>query len=341
MRTQDSLTTALILLLLSFPALGLAQDSAPPPENQAASPAISVTKPRLKGTLRLIAIKKDGQEVTDLKAEDLRLLVNNQDRKILSVSSTASLPKTIGIFLDGTYFRGFDVLVGKEMGTIISILKSVWREHDVGYVVSFSDKIYKDIPPTDDLAQIEKAFPKILSRDFDRPLGWNSGWVYRWPHMRQYGNMSWYDALSSASLSVPQTVGGEKIYIILSDLIWSKIDNSATKAILNQRARIFPLLVFPDPAFYFGDGYFNDCVDCNYELAIWKGQKTAEKIAKRTGGELFTVSRREDLARAQRLLTSELQGAYLVDYEPSQGSATENIKIVCKRHHIRLLYPRD
>ena len=332
-RILKCLLAGFLLLLLGCPARFVAQS----PPSASASPTAG-SAPRLSGTVRLIAIRRNGQPVTDLKPEDVRLRLNGQDRKILSVASTASLPKTIGIYFDGGYSRGFDVLVGKEMGTVIRILESVWREHDVGYVVSFSDKIYEDVLPTDDLAQIEKAFPKILSRDFDRPPGWNSGWVYRWPHMRQYGNMLWYDALSSVSLHVPQTGGGEKIYIIVSDLVGSKIDNSARKAILDQQARIFALLLVPDP----GGG--SECVysDDPCYLGIWSAERSARRIGEKTGGDVFAVERKKDLERAQTRLTNDLRSNYIVTYEPLPKSvSTGKIEILCKLSSVRLLYARE
>ena len=161
--------------------------------------------------------------------------------------------------------------------------------------------------------------------------------------MRQYGNMSWYDALSSASLSVPQTGGGEKIYIIVSDLDGSKIDNSGKKAILDQQARIFALLLVPSP----GSGS-----ECVYEqsndragpcyLGIWNAERTARSIGKKTGGDVFTVERKRDLRRAQTQLANELRSNYVVTYEPLPPSvSTGKFEILCKLSSVRLLYARE
>jgi hypothetical protein len=312
MRTRHSPTAAWILLLFGFPALGLAQDSAPPPGNPVVSPAASTSQPRTDNTLRLLVVKKNGQAVTDLRAGDLRLRVNNQTLKILSVSSTARLPKTIGIFIDGTFYRGFDPLVAKEIDAIKGVLESVWQEQDTGFVVSFSDKIHNDVPPTSQLRQIENAFPKILTRDFDRPQmfvsdtyahvlpSWRLEVYSDFEYLRNFREVLWYQALSSRLLPTKETGGGEKIYVILSDFLRTTGHRPALEAVLNQRARIFPFLGIPGSDVYIGEGGYNNGANEAYEAGLWKAQDEAENIAKKNGRRrLHPVEAKGSIASAK------------------------------------------
>lgn len=313
-RILEFLPAGFALLLLTFPVSCAAQS---PPSSPSS------------GTLRLIAIGRKGEPVTDLKPEDLRLFVNKQDRKILSVSSTASLPKTIGIFIGG---YGPGPLPNKAIAVIQGFLNSVWQDQDVGFVVSFSDKVYKDVPSTTDLTQIENALPKILALNLDRQSYYRSHWPAIFPP-------AWYEAVPSAPLSLKDAGSAEKVYVVLSGFWsydWAK---SGINPVLSQQARIFPLLFDPNPQGG-AECLYNEVGPCY--LGFWEDERTAKHIARETGGDAFLLERKRDLIRAQTWLTSELRSTYLVIYEALPPSLPAgNVRILCKRSNVRLLYAKE
>ena len=330
MRILKSLPAGFALLLVGVSGALRAQRPSSAPSSAGVSPAPS-SAPPLSRTVRLIAIGRNGEPVTDLKAKDLRLFVNKQDRKILSVSSTASLPKTIGIFIGG---YGPGPLPNKVIAAIQGFLNSVWQDRDVGFVVSFSDKIYKDVPSTSDLTQIENALPKILAVNLDRQSYYLSHWTATFPP-------AWYEAVSSAPQSPKDAGSTEKVYVVLSGF-WS-YDSAKSKsginAVLSQQARIFPLLFDPNPQ---GGAECVYNVDDPCYLGYWKTEHTAKNIAKETGGDEFTLERKRDLIRAQAKLTNELRSTYMVTYEALPRSvSTGKIEILCKLSNVRLLYAKE
>ncbi len=320
MRILESLPARFALLLLAFPAHCVAQ-----------SPLLSPSS----GTLRFIAIGRNGSPITDLKPEDLRLHVNGQDRKILSVSSTSSLPKTIGIFIGGSEPGP---RANKAIAAIQGFLNSVWRDQDVGFVVSFSDKIYKDVPSTSDLTQIENELPKIFALNLNRLNYYSSHWTTTLPP-------AWYGAVSSAQLSPKEAGSAEKVYVVLSTFWSYDSAKSEINAVLRQQARIFSLLIVP-PNTAAGMGCFyepnsgGDSSPC-YE-GLWQDEYTAKHIAKKTGGDEFYLEREKDIIRAQTWLTNELLSTYIVTYEPPPRSApARSVRVLCKLSGVRLLYARE
>src|SRR5260370_8469163 len=65
------------------------------------SPSDETAAPGLR-VLNLMALDKNGRPVTDLKPEELRLVENKVEQKIISLSPAAREPLTIGLFFDIT-----------------------------------------------------------------------------------------------------------------------------------------------------------------------------------------------------------------------------------------------
>jgi VWFA-related protein len=332
MRILKSLPAGFALLLVGVSGALRAQSPSSSPSSAGVSPTPS-SAPPLNRTVRLIAIGRKGEPVTGLKPEDLRLFVNKQYRKILSVSSTASLPKTIGIFIGG---YGPGPLPDKAIAAIQGLLNSVWQDQDMGFVVSFSDKIYKDVPSTSDLTQIENALPKILALNLER----QSYLLSHWPAMPH----AWYEAVSSARLSPKEARSTEKVYVVLSGFYSYDSAKSGINAVLSQQARIFPLRVVPPNP--------QGGAECVYAsdpnaggpcyLGLWKTEHTAKNIAKETGGDAFSLERKRDIIRAQTWLTNELRSTYIVTYETlPQSVSAGKIDILCKLSNVRLLYAKE
>jgi len=335
MHILKSLPAGFALLLVSVSGGLRAQSPSSSPSNAGVSPTPSSVPP-LSRAVRLIAIGRNGQPVTDLKPEDLRLLVNKQYRRILSVSSTTSLPKTIGIFVDR--FQPNPLSTG-AIGAIKGVLESIWQEHDAGFVVSNSDRIYKDVPPTGDIKEIENALPEILALNLVERTGY---WV---SHGEPIRSPMWYDAVSSVPLS-PQGMGsGEKVYVVLSGFYSDDTARSGIKAVLSRGARIFALQVATEPeggieCVYDQSSYDHTGPPCY--LGFWNAEHTAKSIARKTGGDVFMVERERDLMRAQTRLTNELRSTYVVTYEPLPKSVrTAKIEILCKLSNVRLLYAKE
>jgi VWFA-related protein len=261
-------------------------------------------------TLRFLAIDQAGNPITDLKAEDLSLKIDKQPRKISSLSLAAHEPRTIGLFFDLSRSRRSDDLIVSEVQETARFLESVWRPGDVAFVVVFNDAPVILAGPTTDLRQIQSALQEI-------------------PRAAYRGSTALYDALCSVRTSEPENGPGERLFIVVGDFE----DNSSTishekmiEAMRKQRVRVFPLLRI------IVDRY-------NSKKAGSAATKIARQVAEKTGGGLFNVENKKDLAAALHHLASEVQSAYRLAYEPGPAEGQyKHLQLQTNRSHVELLF---
>ncbi|MGC1484461.1 MAG: VWA domain-containing protein, partial [Candidatus Acidiferrum sp.] len=246
-------------------------------------------------TLRFLAVDRGGNPVTDLQAQDLSVTVNGKPRKVVSLTSAVSAPVGIGLFFDISGSRREDQLISKEVQTTSKFLESIWHPDDVAFVIAFGEIPVTLANPTSDLQQIESALQKI-------------------PDATYRGSTAVYDALCSVHISPQQIARGENLFIVVSDFQDNSSHISADKMIQmlqGEKIRIFPLLRLEED---------ERRVNNTRHLG-----KIARKIAEKTGGDVLVVSSEKDLDNVLHRLHGELQGAYLLTYEPlpQEGKAEE------------------
>lgn len=263
-------------------------------------------------TLRFLAVDREGNPVTDLQAQDLSVLVNKHPRKIVSLSPAAFAPLGIGLFFDISGSRREDQLIGKEVQATSKFLESIWRPDDVGFAVAFGEISVTLAKPTNDLRQIETALQKI-------------------PDATYRGSTAVYDALCSVRISPQQIARGENLFIVVSDFEDNSSRISEDKMIQmlrGEKIQIFPLLRIEED---------ERRVNNTRHLG-----KIARKIAERTGGDVLAVSSEKDLESVFHRLHGELQGAYVLTYEPPpQEGKTEEQQIRTSRRDVEILFPRN
>jgi VWFA-related protein len=302
---------ALLACTLGLWANALAQTPAALPPNQAPPPQAATESVLQNGSVRLLAVSDQGAPVTDLKQEDLRVRVNKEERKIVSLSSTASAPKTIGLFFDISGSRRRDPLVPNELAATANFLKSVWHEHDAGFVISFSDQAWTEASPTSDLSLVMAGLHKI-------------------PAVMGRGSTGLRDALCSVQSVGLQSGRGERAFLVVSDFGDNSSRHTEEETIERMQSegvRVFPLLLQTDP---------------EMPQEMRRSRKSAEKTAERTGGDVLVVEKEKDLSPAFVRLANELRGAYELTYElaPSTGKE-KRVQIETTRKNVRLYFARD
>lgn len=276
----------------------------------------SLTNPQTatSAALGLLALDKDGKPITDLKAEDLRVHIKKEDRKVLSLSAIPETPKTIGLFFDISGSRRSDSHINKEIQAAASFLQSVWREGDDAFVMAFGSKLFFVARPSKDLKQIVELLPRVADATY-------------------YGSTALYDALCGVQLKKEEGARREKLYVILSDFEDNTSKNSATDAIhylIEEGVRLFPLLLGDD----FGSS--------NGKRIGKRSREAALELAEHTGGEVLAPSSERDLNGAFVRIGSDLRGAYWMEYEPPPGGHTvKDLRVDTSRSHARLLYAHD
>jgi VWFA-related protein len=261
------------------------------------------------GFLRILAVSNGDSPVTDLKPDELRLRINKQDRKVLSISSSAASPKTIGIFVDASGSRKRDILLGNEVQVIIRFLGAVWHDHDVGFVVTFNDDAFTEVNPTSDLPQIANALRKL-------------------PSFR--GSTALYDSLCSVRVLGAQTARGEKLFVVLSDFSDNashRDEKSMIKTLREQGVRLLVLLRHDDSEKQREAGY---------------ARRAAHNAAQKTGGDVFLIESEKDLEPALQRLINEVSASYFVNFDGlSSGSVIKDLQIDSTRPSARVLYAKE
>jgi hypothetical protein len=146
-------------------------------------------------TLDLIALDNNGQPITDLKAEDIRVFQDKQELKIKSLSPAMNEPLTLGIFFDASGSRRADRFIPEEARLASELVHSVWREGDTGFVLLFGLEVYFAAKPTAKLAEIDEGLDLV-------------------PQATHHGATALYDALTIAdpAKSQPLQAGKSMLY---------------------------------------------------------------------------------------------------------------------------------
>lgn len=292
-------------------ALGEPSPAQEPAPGVAPSPPTAAETPT-PNTLRFLAVDSGGNPLTDMHAQDLSVTVGGQPRKIVSLSSAASAPLGIGVFFDISGSRRLDKLIPLEVQATSKFLESVWRRDNVAFVIAFGEVPVTLASPTGDLHQIESALQKI-------------------PDSTYRGSTAVYDALSSVHISLRQMGRGENLFIVISDFEDNSSGISADKMIQvlqEEKIRVFPLLRMED--------------DERRPNIVRHLQGIAQKVARKTGGNVLAVSSEKDLDPAFHRLHNELQGAYVLTYEPPpQVGKAEKQQVRTSRRNVEILFPQN
>jgi VWFA-related protein len=268
--------------------------------------------------LDLIALDKGGRPVADLKPEELRLVENNVEQKIQSLSPAAREPLTIGLFFDISGSRRADMFVRDETRLASEFLHSIWHEGDTGFVLAFNDEMHALVPPTNKLEAIDIGLREV-------------------PGTRRWSSTALYDALCKITPKTLTAISGRKLYVVFSDFEDNSSRNNSERALDVTReggVAIFPVILSEG----FGGGHS--------KKQEKQSRERAHRFAEETGGEVLVPESQQQLALIFQRLTADLQSAYRISYLPtspsSQGTGKRGKrKLQTTRAGVTLLYPKS
>jgi len=264
-----------------------------------------------KATLSFFAVDHRGAPVTMLQLVELSLRIDGEPQRILSVAPSNDIPQTIGIFFDTSGSRSTDKLVVKETEATMTFLRSIWHAGDGGFVIVFDKVPHSFTEPFSDLQQILPALEAI-------------------PNKGVRGDTAIYDALYSVRYG-PETGHRERIFILVSDFEDNASHISKDKTIEAMREGDVRLFVL-----------FRAYGDALHRETIVHDNSRAQEVAGKTGGDVFVVNNQETLEAAFQRLTGELQGSYLLTYEPSTlVEKRTNLDLKTTRQNVDLLYAHN
>lgn len=266
--------------------------------------------------LNLIALGKDGQPVTDLKPEELRLFEDKVELKIKALSPAAHEPLTIGLFFDVSGSRSADKHISDETRVASEFVHSLWQTGDTAFLLAFNEKLFLLVQPTQKPEEIDEGLREIPGRN--------------------WGSTSLYDALCLIKPEKLAGVAGRKVYIVFSDFQDTSSVNRAEQVLEVAHeggVSIFPVILSEG----FGGGYSKRIEE--------RVRLQAHTIADETGGEILLPESHKQLALIFQRLATNLRSAYRITYlpastSPQPGSKRDRIHLETTRHHVKLIYPK-
>jgi Ca-activated chloride channel family protein len=301
-----------LLVVGSFtPAQQAASDS-----NGARTLSTSPTTPAAI-TLNLMALDKEGKPVTDLKPGDLHLYENKVEQKIESLSPAADEPLTIGFFFDISGSRRADSHIAEETQLVSALLRKIWHDGDTAFLVSFNDKMYVEVQPTQKLEEMDKGLKLIPGES--------------------RSSTSLYDALCSFRPEKLSDFPGRKIFIVLSDFDDNSSRNRLEDVIeVARQANLSIFSVVLDRSFG----------KPSAKQSEKRARKAAQTIAEETGGAALIPESGTQLPGVFQQLAVELQAGYRLSYirsstTPSGNARAGKTRIETTRPHVKLIYPKS
>lgn len=309
---------ALVLLILSVLVAPILSSSSQLPQNVPTAPATTSPAATQHVTLNLIALDHKDRAVTDLKLEEFKVLEDNVEQKITSLTLASSEPLTIGLFFDTSNSRRADRFINEEAKFASEFVHSVWRQGDSGFVFAFDNEVTVVAKPTLQLQDIEQALQKI-------------------PQARVGGATAVYDALCIIEAEKLAALPGRKVYVVISDFEDNISRNKADQVIeFAHKAgiNIFPIIV--------DQSFINESLSgFSHRKRGSQNRHGAETIAEGTGGEVLVPESRYELKEVFLCLTNDIRGAYRITYVSStDGKKKRKIQIESSRPKLRLIYPK-
>lgn len=250
---------------------------------------------------------KNRRLLTNLKAEDVRLLENGEPQKIEEFTRQVDLPLSLAILIDVSASQ--ERTLPEEKEAAISFLENVIRPtKDEVSVISFTGESTLEQGMTNNLTRLRRAVDRV---QFVPPSGYIGGGVNTGTppisggNSAAYGSTAIWDAIWVTSEEVlgPAPDKTRRAIILLTDGVntyGQKRLDDAVQAAQKAEAVIYAIGI--------GDRYY-DGVDTG----------VLKKVTERTGGRAYFPRDEEDLRDAFRQIQEEMRSQYLIAYEPTNS----------------------
>ncbi|HVF68566.1 MAG TPA: VWA domain-containing protein [Pyrinomonadaceae bacterium] len=316
--------TATLCLLASLLVLGCVRARAQSVAGAQASPPVSVL---------FTAVGKDGNFVTTLKPEDVRLIVDGRPRGILEMKRQGELPLFIAVVLD-TSASQERVLPNTKRAAVVFVRGMLKPGADRAAVVTFSGETVLEQSMTDDVSKLREAIERVK---FVPPPGYVGGVVVGGPPyggVPRAGSTGVWDAVYLVSDEVlSRSLGtGRRAMLLATDGVDTssrlKLDDAVESA-LQSDSVVYVLGVGDDKRF---DG-------------VEKGP--LRKLAERTGGRAFFPKKVDEITPIFQRISQELLSQSVVtfaDPAPARDGSFHKVKLELTNRELRgqgveLAYP--
>ena len=294
MNLQRLLASALIVLLLTSPALAQQPPRAPEP----AEPTIKVEV----SVVNVLCAVRDGKGglVSNLEKSDFEVREDGKPQPILYFSRETKLPLTLGLLVDSSISQ--QRLIAEERRASAAFFEQMLGKQDAAFLISFDINV--------DLLQNVTGSVDFLRRGLEE-IRVNSGGgaasaTGPFPRV-QTGGTHLYDAVYLAADEVLRKEVGRKALILITDGQdhGSKVTRAQAVEAAHKSDVILYTILFVDRGFY------------GYGGVGYTGESAVREMAVETGGRVFNARNDKELNAAFEQISSELRSQYSLGYSPS------------------------
>ena len=335
----------------------IAQDT--PAARPASSPATIAVDARLVN-LPVVVRDKKGALVQNLTKDDFALQVDGHPQTIRYFDIDANLPLTLGLLVD-TSLSQRDVIDDERTASGIFLDQMLKTPKDQAFIVQFArqTELLQDL--TNSRPKLQAALKEIDTPSTNNGNPNDSGTDSE-GRRRRTGGTALYDAAFLASDELMSKQKGRKALIILSDGVDNGSKESLTKALeATQRADTIIYAIYfkgqehqgyggpsrgggfpggrgggyPGGGYpggrgggypgggYPGGGGGNGRGGGGGQGSHIDGKKVLQQMADETGGRLFEVSKKQNVAEIYKQIAEELRAQYRLGYTPDQTTAAD------------------
>lgn len=269
------------------------------------------------------AADKNKRFISDLKAEDIRVLEDGQPQEIFTFQTNIDLPLSLAILIDTSASE--ERTLPDEKAAARAFLENIIRAKDEAAVVSFTGETTLEQGFTGNVERLRRAIDRV---EFVPPSGYIGGGVVvngtppiSGTNQSLAGSTAIWDAVWATAEELISTSAEHTRRAII--LLTDGADSSSRMKIHDaiERAQKADALIY---AIGIGDRYtFN--VD----------EGSLRKIAEATGGRAYFPRHERDLNDAFAQIQRDLREQYLVAYSPSNKNRDGSYR----RIEIQLINP--
>ncbi|GAC1702306.1 MAG: hypothetical protein NVS9B4_07400 [Candidatus Acidiferrum sp.] len=261
----------------------------------------------------MTAIGKNGEFVTNLKAEDFSIVEAKIPAKVRHVECGKPEPLLIGLLVDMGAGRRADPLLKSQYDALEGFLFSTLGPGDGAFIGVFNGKLYALSKLTADHLELASALDQIREQG-------------------PWGPTALYDAIKLFATANINGLKGHRIIVAVGDFednaSVTKLDDSLLAA-QTTSTTIFSIVASKDFL-------------TKHKKEMKRGLAPALKLSEGTGGEAFSVAGKKEFEDSLHAISTALNGYCRVQYEPA-GIAIHNgarpLRVKSNRHDVVLLGP--
>jgi len=278
-----------------------------------------------RASVLFTATGKDGNSVTTLKPEDVRLTVDGRPREVLELRRQEGLPLFLAVVID-TSVSQERVLPNTKLAAVVFVRGMLKPGVDRAAVVTFSDETVLEQSMTDDVSKLRESIGRVK---LAVPPGYVGGGAIvggpPYGGAPRAGATGVWDAVYLVSDEVlSRSLGtGRRAMLLITDGVdtGSRLElNDAVGSALQSEAVVYVLGVGDDKSF--------EGVD----------KSPMRKLAGRTGGRAFFPKKVDEITAIFQQISQELLSQYVVtfaDPAPARDGSFHRVKLELTNRALR------